>query len=926
MDDQAYRKRLTSSGELAKLRATLLQPVLRVAAIVGFPVVAFTIYDVVQMDVTWPLVLVAAGYTLILVGAWVQIRMPWRVWSLPVAMLFLGLVELILYGKAGDAQLYLMGGGAFAAFFIGARSSYGFFGGSVGLFLLFLLLQAVGRFTPLFGDVYVFSLSSWIDGLVAFGGVGGGIVGLLNTLIPYLVNALSQKDIASTMLRDDKSALRGRAAQLIQTNEELQRRTAYVERGLAIAESLSQVLELNPLLERAVGLIAEQFELDEVRIFLMDSSGEWANMRAASSETGQRFVREGYRVRRGDDSAVARILDRQVPQVFRLDEDAETFEGTELAVFVVPLRAGDRMFGILELQSADLDRFSNEERASLESVGQQLALSIANARQLGNETGALEIAGPFYRAAQQLAKVRTDRDVYAVILETLQDFDADRVMLIRLDERGEHLVVAADLQGDHLTFTSEDLELMEMQSVVDIVILGLALETSLWVEDIEASERTFSPELTEALFNLADEMGVVALAFVPLQIEAELLGGIVAFHDQPHTFSPLEQRLFAFMGELGGAALERSALVREAEARLQRERTLSRVGRRLRASFDPDTVVRTAIEEVGSVLDVGLSRIEYIEEVESSPQDDLVQAEAVPSDLRIPLGDEVDPVAWLRVRVCNGRSLGPNDLDLAEAIGVEAGRALESARLFTQTQATLQEADVLYQGGRAMIEAGRTDELLKVFVDSLVSRELDRCLLVMVERGRDGDGGVGLPSTLRVEAVWNAESDEIRYQPGERWNVRDVPVFRIPAGEALPKDEVIVISDLLHDETLDPRSRRTLTESQGVRALLASPIVSGQRVLGWFVVQSLDTPYDFTEHEVRLYRGLSDQAATLLRNFELLEMATERAERERLLAEISARMRETLDMDLIIQTALREIGENLDIADIEVQMRSQEDL
>ena len=92
------------------------------------------------------------------------------------------------------------------------------------------------------------------------------------------------------------------------------------------------------------------------------------------------------------------------------------------------------------------------------------------------------------------------------------------------------------------------------------------------------------------------------------------------------------------------------------------------------------------------------------------------------------------------------------------------------------------------------------------------------------------------------------------------------------------------------------------------------------------MVLSLDTPYDFTEQEIRLYRGLSDQAATVLRNVELLEMATTRAEQEHLLADISERMRETLDMDLILQTTLREIGENLDVSQIEVQMQSEESL
>jgi hypothetical protein len=37
-------------------------------------------------------------------------------------------------------------------------------------------------------------------------------------------------------------------------------------------------------------------------------------------------------------------------------------------------------------------------------------------------------------------------------------------------------------------------------------------------------------------------------------------------------------------------------------------------------------------------------------------------------------------------------------------------------------------------------------------------------------------------------------------------------------------------------------------------------------------------------------------------------------------------MRETLDMDLILQTALREIGASMDLSQIEVQMQSKDSL
>ena len=49
-----------------------------------------------------------------------------------------------------------------------------------------------------------------------------------------------------------------------------------------------------------------------------------------------------------------------------------------------------------------------------------------------------------------------------------------------------------------------------------------------------------------------------------------------------------------------------------------------------------------------------------------------------------------------------------------------------------------------------------------------------------------------------------------------------------------------------------------------------------------------------------------------------------RAEQERLTGQITARMRESLDIDTVLQSAVREIGEALDIAEVEVRMMSPE--
>jgi hypothetical protein len=57
-----------------------------------------------------------------------------------------------------------------------------------------------------------------------------------------------------------------------------------------------------------------------------------------------------------------------------------------------------------------------------------------------------------------------------------------------------------------------------------------------------------------------------------------------------------------------------------------------------------------------------------------------------------------------------------------------------------------------------------------------------------------------------------------------------------------------------------------------------------------------------------------------LESAQLFEETQRRASRERLIGEVTARVRETLDMDTVLQTAIREVGEALGLAEVEVRM------
>jgi hypothetical protein len=57
----------------------------------------------------------------------------------------------------------------------------------------------------------------------------------------------------------------------------------------------------------------------------------------------------------------------------------------------------------------------------------------------------------------------------------------------------------------------------------------------------------------------------------------------------------------------------------------------------------------------------------------------------------------------------------------------------------------------------------------------------------------------------------------------------------------------------------------------------------------------------------------------------LLDQAQERAERERLVSSVSAQMRETLDVEMVLRTATEEISRAVGLAALDVRLGVQKD-
>jgi GAF domain-containing protein len=107
---------------------------------------------------------------------------------------------------------------------------------------------------------------------------------------------------------------------------------------------------------------------------------------------------------------------------------------------------------------------------------------------------------------------------------------------------------------------------------------------------------------------------------------------------------------------------------------------------------------------------------------------------------------------------------------------------------------------------------------------------------------------------------------------------------------------------------------------------LSLPIKIRGQFIGTLVAHKSEDDLNWTVEEKALMTTLVEQLAATLESARLYEDTQRRVAREQIVGKVAGRMRESLDMETVMQTALQEIGDALDISKIKLRMRDVENL
>lgn len=132
--------------------------------------------------------------------------------------------------------------------------------------------------------------------------------------------------------------------------------------------------------------------------------------------------------------------------------------------------------------------------------------------------------------------------------------------------------------------------------------------------------------------------------------------------------------------------------------------------------------------------------------------------------------------------------------------------------------------------------------------------------------------------------------------------------YRYNVAGAVPLNEPLDLSDL---------SRRKIKEDQKPVNQVVIPIELRGETIGSLVVQS-PSPDRLNQEQIDLIKAVAERVALSAENARLFEETTRRAERERLVTDITGKIRSVNDPQTMIQTAMEELRRALGASRVEV--------
>jgi GAF domain-containing protein len=317
-------------------------------------------------------------------------------------------------------------------------------------------------------------------------------------------------------------------------------------------------------------LISERFGYYHTGIFLIDEDRRYAILRATNSEGGRKMLARGYKLRIGEAGIAGFVAQSGRPRLaLDTSEDSAHFNNPNLpdtrSEVALPLRVGQVVIGVLDVQSTEPSAFDDEDLDILNTLANQVATVIQNARLFEQSRSALQ---GYSQAGHRLWR--------------------------------EHIVKRTSGYAYR----------------PDGTLASAPPESKQQLQNLIASGQTVVRNAAKA--------GTASTLAIPVKLRDQVIGVIhVESTDEKRIWSDDEIAIVQSISERAALALENARLFEEATHRAERERVMAQVTSHISESASFERILQTTLQELSHSLGATRTFIQLetpsSDEIETSP-------------------------------------------------------------------------------------------------------------------------------------------------------------------------------------------------------------------------------------------------------------------------------------------------------------------
>jgi PAS domain S-box-containing protein len=757
-------------------------------------------------------------------------------------------------------------------------------------------------------------------------------VGLMGSVFILLLG------IVVGWLHDVGEQAKRELARRIRAEEDLEQRVTQLAFLNDIGGKIAAVLELDSVLDRAARLVQERFGYDNVVLLSVDREQNELAVRAVAGSFARIFT-SGYRIK--SDQGMVGYVSRHGETLLANDVNAEPHyvnlhpdvirTRSELCV---PIRVGQQIVGVLDVQSPRLDAFDENDVMVIETLAGQVAVAIENARlyeaierELIERKQAEEEAqrraaqtALLYKVSQRVSGELKLNELSSTVVTAIRDtFDYYSVALLLLDEKAECLTVES-IVGAYADILPEN-----FQIAIGEGMIGYAATSGESQISGDVSQDTHF--VRKALEKTRSELAV------PIKSGRKVIGVLDLQSDGLDAFDEIDLAAMEALSAQIAAAIENARLFEAARVRAERLAVVNRIAKAAGATLDIDALAETVCQEIVpafqadaffiALYDEGANELDFCimvdEEVREPPsrhplkpgwaslviteKRPLVVRNAEQEQERLPpgllFGTMRPSASWMGapmmigervIGVISVQSYRPYVWDeedelLLFIIADQVAVALENARLFEKTHVALDETEeqalylaLLNEMAEQLGHAANLGEILDVAAAKV--------------------GQIFAADQASVAMLTDEENSfEIFALHGEKGATPVGTRMRAAARQmdaAVREKRLIVVPDDQSGDLGDARSS------------MVAPLLASGEPLGALNVAS-KRPHAYTQSDGNLLLQVASLLSSVIENRRLFEEARRRAERLAIVNRIAQAAGATLHLDDLTQIVYQEI-------------------